>query len=304
MSAPAAPTLVSITTEGLKKAGYSAPAVAALTRAQDEWLEEIKNDIWEAGKRYKSLQTSSVRVLTDGEGLIPNPSDFSSDLTMTLLECAHYGVCQAGGSTITAILAADENMSSSYPVGKEIVVYLTADKTMAYSGFISDFNTTTKEATFAPAIAVSPDDTYSYMVVDSVKPIRQKHIIRLDEIYTYDDRGRPYEYYPVGDDDFGDYYLYPVPYKTTSDPWAIRHRYYAELLTVDLAGTLMATLYKRWRSLFVQGIFVKTLEDDDDKRAVEERRIYRRKLMDLVSRETYGLDLSNLQATLSEEEYF
>jgi hypothetical protein len=301
MAAPSAPTLVTITTEALKRAGYSSPSAALLTRAQDEWMEEIKNDVWTLAKKIKALQATNVFVITKGEGLISYPADFSSDLSMVLMDCTHYGVCQAGGGVTTAKLAADEDMGEEYPIGKKIILYLTADKTTAYESYVTAFNTTTKVATFSPAIAVTPDATYSYMVSDSHEPIKgPDHIIRLDELHNYAERGVPLKFYPVGDEDYGNFYLFPVPYRGGDVPWAIGQRYYANLITLDLASTLMATLYRRWRSLFIQGVRAKAFANKDDDRAVQADAKYQRELQRLTARELYGTDLSDMQQTASD----
>jgi len=294
MAAPSAPTLISITTEALLKAKTFNSI--NLSRAQDEWMEEIKNDIWMLVKKSRYLQTSNIFVITNGEGLISYPSDFSSDLSLAKMDCTHFGVCQAGGSVTIAKLASDEDMSESYSIGREIIVYLTTDKTSTYSGFITAFDESTKIATFAPAITISAGTTYSYMIIDSYEPIEgPKHIIRLDELYNYANRGIPRSFYPIGSNDYGSFYLYPVPYRTSSVPWAIRQRYYANLMTLDLSGTLIATLYLRWRSLFVQGVFANALLDIDDNRANIEFQKYRAMLQVFIAREQYGMDLSDMQ---------
>lgn len=303
MAAPAAPTRDSIVDEGLEMAGYKNPSTnttAPRTRAQTEWMEEIKNDIWTVAKDLKFLQSTNLFVITEGRGELSYPSDYSSDLSMQLLECTHYGVCQAGGTTTTAKLATDEDMSADYPVGKEIVVYLTADKSSAYSAFVTAFDASTKVATFFPAIAVSPDATYSYMIVDASKPIRERQVIRYDEMYRYTERGTPYNFYPLGDSTYGKFLLYPVPYWSDSVPRAIRQRYYVNVMTLDLSGTLMATLYQRWRNVFVQGIKAKALLNDDDKRGDNEEGKYWTKLRNMVSTETYGSNMSNLSAQLGD----
>jgi hypothetical protein len=48
MAVPTQPTKTTLVTEGLKKAGYPSPSAAQLTRAEDEYLEEIK---WDLPKR-------------------------------------------------------------------------------------------------------------------------------------------------------------------------------------------------------------------------------------------------------------
>lgn len=299
MAAPTMPTSATIIAEGANKV-FRGSIPSDITTRGTLWLEEIKNDIWTQAKKLKSLQTTNKFVLTEGEGFISNPTDFSSDLSLSLLEGQHYGVCQAGGSTTTAKLAADEDMAATYPIGKEIVVYLTATKTTAFSGFITAFNTTTKVATFSPAISVSPDATYSYVVIESAKPIEQRQVIRLDEVYKYADRGTPESFYPVGDDSDGSYYLYPIPYWGDSIPRVIAQRYYADLMEVDLSGTLIGTLYKRWRNMWIQGIFAKTLETTEDPRTDREMAKYKASVREVTARETYGSDLSNMSASVSD----
>jgi len=45
MAAPTAPTLSSIVSEALAKAGYPIPSAALTTRASNQWMEEIKDDL-------------------------------------------------------------------------------------------------------------------------------------------------------------------------------------------------------------------------------------------------------------------
>lgn len=308
MAAPADPTLDTLTVEALKKCGRtSVVAGDAIQLRAETWAEEIKNDIWIASRkgRFQSLQTVDLNVITDGQGLIQCPADFSAHISMQLLECEHYGVCQAGGSTTTAVLASDEDMSSTYPIGKELIVYLTATKTTAYSGYITGFNTTTKVATVSPAWSVSPTTTYSYMVCDAGKPIFQSHVIQLDDLYNYVARGIPEFYLPIGSAGdsnllYSAYYLHPVPYRTDSKPWAIKHRYYANLMTLDLtegSTKLITKIYREWRNVFEEGIMWKCFINDDDDRKNETGKVYFTIISQLVSRET-GMDLTRLQASI------
>ena len=81
MAAPTLPTLVTITTEALKKSGESSPAAALLTRAQDEWMEEIKADIlqWLDNPRY--LTATDVTVTQNGISRIAMPTTYFKDLS-------------------------------------------------------------------------------------------------------------------------------------------------------------------------------------------------------------------------------
>jgi hypothetical protein len=107
--------------------------------------------------------------------------------------------------------------------------------------------------------------------------------------------GKPSFFYPKGDADNGEFVLYPKPYRVSGIPYGMQLRYYCDLMRLDLAGTLMATLYRRWRNIFVQGVYIKALQDDDDDRFEKEERRYKMLLTNLISQETYGMDLSSLQ---------
>ncbi len=96
MAAPTAPTLTIITTEGIKKAGYANVLTSLLTRSQDEWMEEIKNDIWTLAKKIKSLYTTSFAVTTNGVEKYSYPTDYSSELALVLMTGNTTGTAQAG----------------------------------------------------------------------------------------------------------------------------------------------------------------------------------------------------------------
>lgn len=293
MAAPTVPTLVSLTTEGLKKAGYTSPSSTLLTRAQDQWMEEIKNDIWEIVKTLTFLQTSIVQILTNGRSRYSMPTDFSSGLTIEILDGRVRGTAQSGSTSSITLAASD---ISTDITGSEIVV--TAGTGQNSISRVTAFNTTTKVATLSPTW-VAPDSNSSYMIIDTTYPLIQKPIWELRNSLAIT-RGIPSHYYPVGDNDDGEFELYPIPYQADSHVMACRLTYYADLMELDLAGTLIGTLYKRWRNIFIQGVLVKALQERFDDRTNTEMTVYSSMLKLLVIREQYGDDLSNLSCTVGD----
>jgi hypothetical protein len=88
MAAPTAVTLRDISQEALKKAGYGNPVseqAALVTRAEDLWMREIKNDIFTAAKKLTSLQSTATVNLVQGTNTYDLPTDFSSLMDMTLI---------------------------------------------------------------------------------------------------------------------------------------------------------------------------------------------------------------------------
>lgn len=302
MAAPTAPTLDSLTIEGLKKAGY--PDVVAddtdQLRAED-WVEEVKNDIWNIAKKLKVLQSLSVQVTTNGLSKYSMPTDFSSPLSMSAMHGSRIGTAQTGANT-TVTVAASSTYSELDILGKEIFIYSgTGASSLSVNNLrqITAYNSTTKVATVDSAWDTNPDSTSKYMIVDIYYPLTQKPIERLDDSNHPTIIGRPTHYCPIGDVDNGEFYLYDTPYHSDA-PFGIKQRYYADLTRVDLASTLIATLYRRWRSLFIQGVFAKALQNDNDARADKQTKKYERHLALLVARETYGMDLSNMRVRVND----
>tara|TARA_R100001530_G_scaffold26226_3_gene21104 strand:- start:6311 stop:7204 length:894 start_codon:yes stop_codon:yes gene_type:complete len=290
MAAPTAPTLSSISTEGIKKAGFGNTVSSLLTRSQDEWVEEVKNDIWNLSKKLKSLYTTSFAVTTNGVEKYSYPTDFSSELSMTLMTGGTTGTAQAG--TTTTITLASGNTATDL-IGKEIMILSGTGS--AQIGQISGFVASTQVVTVSVAWTAPSTDSV-YMIVDKYVDLRQTPVWQHDTGRSAPERGEPTHFFPIGDDDNGEFILFPTPFRSASDTngYGIRHKYFADLTRVDLASTLMTTLYRRWRSLFIQGVKYKTLEHLDDNRQTQEAQKYRGDLNAMIVREQYGMDLSNI----------
>ncbi|MFQ5686997.1 MAG: hypothetical protein ACE5GV_10090 [Candidatus Scalindua sp.] len=291
MTAPTMPTADSIVIEALKKA-KSNYTQADVNRAKEEWLEEVKQDIWEMSSRLKALHTTTILVTVQNQAKYPYPTDFSSDLSMTAMHGAVRDTAQ-GGSSNSVTLSASETVSDSGILGHNILIYDGTGKgslSQCYS-----YNSTTKVASVNPDFSVAPDSTSKYMIVDEYHPLDELSLWEYSRYTNPTDRGTPHAFLPQGDSNDFEFTLYKVPYHSSGVPYGLKLVYYADLLEIDLDSTLMLTLYKRWRNVFLQGIYIRALQGIDDNLYRTEEAKYGNKLRFLISRETYGLNLSNLQ---------
>lgn len=287
MPIPSDPTISDLVSEGLSKAGESSPSTAMTDRAEDVWMEEIKNDIWQLGKKPKSLHITSYGVFSQGQSRYSNPTDFSSDLSLTILDGTVRGTAQAG-SISSVTLAADGPDDSTQIIGKGIII-LSGTGQGSYSQ-ITAYNTSTKVATVTPNFNTSPSSDSVYMIVDQEYPVEQRPVFENDSQRNAPINGIADRFYPVGDEDYGEFILNKTPDKV----YGARLRYYANLMKIDTDSTLMSTLYHRWRDIFVEGIRFKKIDDEDDDRAQVAEERYRRKMQAIIGRETYGMDISNI----------
>jgi hypothetical protein len=283
---PSNPTLEELVREGLAKAGEASPDANLLERAEEQWMGEIKNDIWELGKKPKSLHITSYGVFQAGQSRYSNPSDFSSDLSLTILDGATRGTAQ-GGSVSSITLAASDSSDESI-IGKGIIV-LSGTGQGSYSQIV-DFDSDTKVATVAPNFNTAPSSDSGYMIVDQEYPVEQRPVFENDRHQNVPVKGIADRFYPMGDEDYGEFFLNKAPDKV----YGARLRYYANLMKIDTDSTLMSTLYLRWRIIWVEGIRFKKIDDEDDDRAQVAEERYRRKMQAIIGRETYGMDISNL----------
>lgn len=298
MAAPTAITLRDISQEALKKAGYGNPVseqAALVTRAEDAWMREIKNDIFTASKKLMSLMSEKVVPLTLGRSRYDLPTDFSSLVSMTLLSGTTTGTAQAG--TTSTLTLASTDASTTDIQGKEIV--FTGGTGSNQFSQIYLYVVATKVATFYPAVTTAGSSDTTYLIVDSYNELREYPVWDYDKQNYPFRREKPSQYFPIGDSDDGEFLLVQTPDKST---YAIKIRYYADLTRLDTAGTLMTTLYRRWENVWKAGLFWKALNHLDDAGADQANAEYKQRIQELTMREEYGDDLSNIIIKIQEEQ--
>jgi hypothetical protein len=197
MAAPTAPTLTTIASEGLKKAGHASPNAALTTRAESTWMEEIKNDIWQLIKDAKMLEETAWVTCEKGEIYHDFPTDMQSLKTAKLLHGGTTGTAQAGAaSTIT--LAAAYASAGDYLYGKPIYVYGGTGSEQAR--IITGWNNATKVATVHLAWTTNPSSDSTYMIVDTYYKMDVMTEWEYDkENYPFN-KHRPIALVPIGDE--------------------------------------------------------------------------------------------------------
>lgn len=292
---PGTPTGTGLASQAIFECGYSSPSTSQKSMATGHYMQQIKNDIWFLAKELATLQYETVYSLTEGQARYDFPTSCSKLISATLLDGANYDTCQAGGSTTTAILDAAYSPATDWIKGKELMVYVTATPMTAYISQVTGWDNTTKVATIAPAWTASPDATYSYLVVDTYYPLEIKPVWNWDSENFPTNQQRPVALMPIGDETLGNEFLL---FQTPDDGYyGLKLRYYLNLMTLDEAGTLYDNILRRWRNIWIQGIKAKQLSADDDNRAQAETAKYNQLLQGLILRETYGMELSELQTT-------
>jgi len=250
-------------------------------------MEEIKDDllIHLRKSRFRRLEVVSILMTEDGNSRYPNPKDAYS-ISLNILDGDTTGTAQAGSANTITLDASDSNTEDDLQ-GKEIVI--TSGTGKGSIGQVTLLNTTTpsaKVATVSTNWNDNPASGSGYMIADDYKLLEERPSWEWDRLTNPYDKGEPSYWYPKGDPNYGEFYLYPVPDKV----YAMRMRYIADLTQLDLSGTTLASIYLQWRSAFVQGILWKALQDAQKEWYKDERGIYFKYLQALDEQHTLGSD--------------
>lgn len=87
MAVPTVPTVTSILTEAFRRCGVPSPTVAQLTRAEDEWFEEVKQEL-QAEKRWHALEDTQTVTSVASQQAYALPSPLSRVLRMRFVDAS------------------------------------------------------------------------------------------------------------------------------------------------------------------------------------------------------------------------
>lgn len=293
MAIPTAPTATTIVTEALKRVLNGAtPSAAEITRATDYGLENVKREIMSVCRQWTPLITIAYDITSEGTSKYDNPQDLEEYLSVILMDGTHSGALSAVTSTSSVTLATDEDVSEDEAEGKELLI--TSGTGVDQSVQIGDYNTATKVCTMAEAYGTLCVAADGYLICDDFRELIKKPMYKRNQEQFFGKKEKPTHYFPVADADYGYIQLYPVP----DDTYGLKKIYFADLRRIDLTATIYSTLLRRWAMVLEQGVYVWKLSEDDDRHAREYQK-YQKMLADLRSRDSYDMDIDELQMTVS-----
>lgn len=264
MAAPTAPTVATLTEEACNKVSYATPSCDINDRAETNWMEEIKNDIWTKGQafgstRFRSLQTDQVQITTIGLAKYDFNTDFDEPMSISFLNGTHTGTATAGASN-SITLAADEDVSVASCEGNWML--LTGGTGSAQLRQVTDYSTSTLVATVSPVWGTSPDATTTYRIIDTVTELDEEDLSDIGSLGTFS-KANPSAFARINEGHASRFILDKPPDAST---YGLYIRYYANLMEVDVASTLYTNLLTNWRAPITYGLACRVAETLDDDR--------------------------------------
>lgn len=277
MAVPSAPTIASIVTEGLKRAGRTSPTATQISDATTHQFREVKADIMLKAPTHPLLQATATAPTQRGQQRYALPTDANEPVSLVLLygPTNWTGTATAGAAgTITLPAAISEDELSL--LGKHILITDGTGEGQ-YRGCVG-WNNTTKVWSTDVTWTTTPDATSVFQIMSQTRSLWTS----VDTALVFDRLSTPYGLgTPQISARYSDeFVLYPIPDLST---YGLLYRYFVDLDQLDEAGTLFLNLLREWRSIWIQGIAVKTMQRYDEDRYLSELGVYEAMLTHLES---------------------
>jgi hypothetical protein len=265
---PADPTVTSIVTEGIKRGGRTTPTSVQIASATEHQFREVKSDITQRSARHPSLETQYVSATTNGQSRYTIPTDADEVRSLQFvagpLEGAWQGALQtatSGSATLSASFSQDvENVRGRF-------IYILLGTGSNQFAQIVNYNNSTKFASIDRVWVTTPVASSYYMI----GTYHQK-LYSFDKPWGYDtlaapfQKGIPTKAAPVGREMWLNY--------APDGIYALWWDYWANLDRLDETGTVFTRHLREHRSLWIQGVAVKTMQRYDEDRYQVELQVY------------------------------
>lgn len=272
MAIPSAPTVSAIVSEALKRGGRISPSATQISDATEHQFREVKADITQRSARHSSLETQYVTATVDGQSRYTWPTDADDIQSLTLVYAPTddywQGVATAGGAT-TITLSASFSQDPTTVRGR--FAYLLGGTGVNQFAQVIGYNNTTKVATVDRTWTTNPAAGTTYHL-----GVDHRKLYTFDKPWGYDvlhapfSRGTPFRAAPVGREMWLDF--------ATDRIYALCWGYWANLDLIDEAGAVFIRHLRIHRSLWIQGIAVKTMQRYDEDRYQLELQVYQNML--------------------------
>ena len=273
MAVPSDPSVTTIVTEALKRAGIYNPSSTQITDAGTYQFQEVKSDIRRLASRHPLLRTTAVTATVAGQSRYTQPSDVDVVETVVLLDRPDtwVGTAQtAAASSMT--LAASFSEAATTIQGKFLVQ--TGGTGSVQMGQVITYNDTTKVCTMDAAWGTTPSGTITYLIASD-------HVRLFEESkpFDWDYRRSPWG---LGRASAGAMYGQTLYTDMAADKvYGLLWSYYSDLDRLDETGALFVKLLREWNSVWIQGVAAYVCQRYDEDRFASTMELYQGMLLGL-----------------------
>lgn len=268
MAIPADPSVSSIVTEALKRGGRTTPNTTQVAAAIEHQFREVKSDITQRSARHPSLETQAVTATVNGRSRYTWPTDADDIRSLQFVYGPLEGAWQGAATAASAgsiTLSASFNQATEDVRGKFIYILLGTGSSQIRQ--IVNYDNALKYVSVDSLWTTQPVASSYYMI-----GTWHRKLHTFDKPWGYDTiaapggTGTPRRAAPVGREMWLDY--------ATDGIYALWWDYWANLDRLDEEGAVFIRHLRDYRSLWVQGVAVKTMQRYDEDRYQLELQVY------------------------------
>lgn len=322
ITAPSQPTATTIVTEAYNRYGVKTPTAEQLSRGINFGLENVKDIMCLKSRKWKMLRAKYCMMLAPNMSIqTPYLDDMGQLIELAIWESDDIERAHGSGfsSIINWPLNASETRTREQLQGRHLVSYSQAADDLAFPtgnqlcdiAQIISYHPTTQAAEMVgnQLFQVPASGTSYYRTLSSRLPITIKKLSSYNQDVMYPStKGKPTQAYmstymfgTFGDSEFSTYEDSMLYFDKTADkPYFIEWYYYADLQKISLSSDRYVNILRRWKPLLTQGVYIWLLGDNSDDRYKNESTIFNQMLTALAGQEIDGLDVSDIQRTVSD----
>lgn len=266
MAVIAAPTILSVATEGLARGGRTSPSSTMLSSAQTIYLRGVMSDLHRVAACHSSLLVSGVRPTVRGVSRYAWPTDAEEIDRIALVATREAdgwtGSAQAGSSS-SITFAASLNEPDLPLVGRH--VYGTAPDAESWAQ-IKTYDNATKVAALTTVQGTAFAAAATYMIEGERFDMTPAHR-SAQSLWKYGHTlQRPDTYILNG--------RYVDLNHAPDQVYILEYGYYVDLSRLDLTSDTFLRHLREHEEIYIQGIAVKTMIRYDEDRRRSELQIY------------------------------
>ena len=268
MAVPVAPTVPSLCTEAYRRCGVPAPTTEQLSRATNEWFEDVKRDI-ATRKDWHTTDETMVIIPQSSTQVYAMPSPVLRIKRVRFYRGTKKGTAQAGGTNSITVAS-----GTGDPTDKGKKIFLTGGTGAAQVGRIVVVSG--DDYAISCPWDTAPTSNTSYMIADTEQYVEGPTMLHLHGISPGTGVTRW---------NFVEANLQIWPPLDNADEYALEIDGEVDLSLIDVQDNRIVRLLREWREPLVRGLMVHIKEDQDDLEVDRDERKFEKSVVNTMKQD-------------------
>ena len=268
MAAPVAPTVPSLCIEAYRRCGVQTPTTDQITRATNEWFEDVKRDI-ATRKDWHTTDETMVIIPQSSTQVYAMPAPVMRIKRVRFYRGTKKGTAQAGSTSGITIAA-----GTGDPNDKGKKIFITGGTGAAQAGRI--VLRSGDVYSISCPWGTQPNSNSTYMIADTEKYIEGPSLLPMHGI-------SPGTAPTIWNFVEANFQIWPP--LDSADEYALEIDGEVDLSLIDTQDARIVRLLREWREPLVRGLMVHIKEDQDDLEVDRDERKFEKSVVNTMKQD-------------------